>query len=77
MVKAYILMVVDAGKEEQALRKLREMDFVKEAEIVYGEYDIIAKVEVSDLKELTSKIIEKIRILPGVTLTSTMIVAEL
>ena len=76
MVKAYILMVVDAGKEINARDELLKMDFVEEAEIVYGEFDVVCKVNAKDLKELASTIIDKIRRVPGVNLTSTMIIAE-
>lgn len=49
------------------------MPEVKVAYVVYGEYDLIVKVETDTLKDLDQFITEKIRKMPEIQMTSTMI----
>ncbi|OQC52274.1 MAG: putative HTH-type transcriptional regulator [Euryarchaeota archaeon ADurb.Bin023] len=73
MVVAFALIVGDAGKEKKILESLKSMKEVEEAYIVYGEYDIVVKVNVEQLKDLDPFLTEKIRNIDGVQMTSTMI----
>ncbi|ASJ11319.1 AsnC family transcriptional regulator [Thermococcus sp. P6] len=73
MVTAFILMVTAAGKEREVMEKLLAMPEVKEAHVVYGEYDVVIKVETDTLKALDQFITEKIRKMPEIQMTSTMI----
>jgi DNA-binding Lrp family transcriptional regulator len=43
---------------------------------MYGEYDIIAKVQVDEMSQLDEFLTDKLRVLPDVYLTTTMIVAR-
>ena len=76
MVTAFILMVTAAGKEREVMEKLLAMPEVKEAYVVYGEYDLIVKVETDTLKELDRFIMENLRRMPEIQMTSTMIAIE-
>jgi len=76
MVLAYVMVRVDAGKEREVLQQVRKWAEVKEAHIIYGEWDLIIKVEVGSIEEITSFVVDKLRTLDPVKLTSTMIVAE-
>jgi len=73
MVVAFVLCVTDAGKEGEVVDALQAFDEVEEAFVVYGEYDVIAKVNVLELKMLDKFITEKIRSIKPVQMTSTMI----
>jgi len=81
-VKAYVLLKVSSGTERDVCQKIGEFDEVSEASIIYGEYDIIAKVSVDELNSLEAFISENIRSIKdakgdaAVMLTSTMIVAR-
>ena len=75
-IKAYILFKVSSGAERNVCRKISEFDKVLEASVIYGEYDMIAKVKVDDLPQLESFLTERLRSIPSVILTSTMIVAR-
>lgn len=44
--------------------------------IIYGEYDVIAKISVPDMDSLEEFLSVKMRKVPSVILTSTMIVAR-
>ena len=76
MVLAYIMVRTDAGKEREVLNKAREFPEVKEAHLIYGEWDLILKVEVESIEEITAFVVDKLRRIEAVKLTSTMIVAE-
>jgi len=73
MVTAFILMVTTPEKEREVIGKLLAMPEVKEAYVVYGEYDFVVKVETNTLKNLDQFITEKIRCMPEIQITSTMI----
>ncbi|MDH5483029.1 MAG: Lrp/AsnC ligand binding domain-containing protein [Candidatus Bathyarchaeota archaeon] len=55
---------------------MADFDEVSIAGIIYGEYDLIAKVSVPNLEALEKFLAEKIRKVPSIILTSTMIVAR-
>jgi len=75
-VNAYVLFKVNSGTEREACKKIANFDEVALAGIVYGEYDIVARVSVPDLQTLEDFLAEKIRKVPSVILTSTMIIAR-
>ncbi|MEM3627437.1 MAG: Lrp/AsnC ligand binding domain-containing protein [Candidatus Bathyarchaeia archaeon] len=75
-VQAYILFKVNSGAEREVCKNLVKLDGVLEASITYGEYDIIAKVSVPELHALEDFLSDQARKVPGVILTSTMIIAQ-
>ncbi len=75
MAEAYVLLKVNPGDERNIVKLLSELPEVKDVNELYGEWDIIIKVAVKNLEELDPILSEKIRVIKGVQLTSTMIVA--
>ncbi len=73
MVTAYVLLIVKPGEESTVAEKLKQMKEVKDISVVYGEYDIVAKVEKESMEELQNFLIKKIRAMDEVERTSTMI----
>jgi len=73
MVMAFVLCVTDAGMEREVMEQLVELDEVDEAFVLYGEYDVIAKVHVPELNMLDKFITQKMRSIKEVQMTSTMI----
>jgi len=71
---AFVLINAEIGAENEVLKALREIPEVKEAYMVYGVYDIIARVETETMQELKDTISWKIRRLDKVRSTLTMIV---
>jgi len=71
---AYVILVVEVGKEYEVLKKLLELPSVTEAHVVYGEFDVIVRLEVGSLKELEDSVM-RIRRIPGVLRSSTLISA--
>ncbi len=70
---AYLLLVVDSGSEHRIVEKLQQHKEVKEANIVTGQYDIIAKVEFRDVRDIQGFVLKHIRPLTEIRATSTMI----
>jgi len=73
---AYILISFDPGKERTGFETISKMEEVKRINIIYGEWDIIILIETEGPGALENFIIDKIRVIDGVKLTSTMIVAR-
>lgn len=73
---AFVLINVEAGAESDVLKDLIKIDGVKEAYVVYGIYDVVAKIEAENLDRLKEIITWHIRRLARVKATQTMIVIE-
>ena len=76
MPTAFVLINSELGAEEDVLAELKRMKSVKEAYMVYGVYDIVAKVESESMDKLKESISRNIRRLDKVGSTLTMIVVE-
>ncbi|MHA1777691.1 MAG: Lrp/AsnC ligand binding domain-containing protein [Promethearchaeota archaeon] len=53
-VVAFILLVTDSVATQQIFHDVKKMDKVKEAHMIYGDYDLIIKVELNNLQEMTA-----------------------
>ena len=73
MVISYILLIVKPGEESKVAEEMNKLEQVKEINIVYGEYDIVAKIEEKSMEDLQSFLIKKIRAMDQVERTSTLI----
>jgi len=76
MPEAIVLINTDIGAEEEVLQHLMKIEGVKEAYVVYGVYDIIAKINVESTEKLKDIVTSKIRKIPKVRSTLTMIIVE-
>jgi DNA-binding Lrp family transcriptional regulator len=72
MVIAYVMIVTEPGTENTIANKLKKKESVKDVGIVYGEYDIITKIEVKSMLDLQNFILE-LRKNKGIQRTTTMI----
>jgi DNA-binding Lrp family transcriptional regulator len=75
-IKAYMLLKVSSGTEREVCSQIVNFEEVLDASIVYGEYDIIVKIQVEELESLEKFLSENVRTIPSIMLTSTMIVAR-
>jgi|UniRef100_A0A7C4BBM9 DNA-binding Lrp family transcriptional regulator len=76
MPKAFVLINTEIGAEDEVLAQIKNIEEVKEAYIVYGIYDLFAKVEAESIEKLKDVVSSKIRRLPKVKSTITMIVVS-
>ncbi len=75
-IEAYIMMNIKSGSEDQVCETLTKFQEVEEIAVIYGEYDAVIKVKTSDMKSLDTFIIEKLRAIPNIFLTATMLIAK-
>ncbi|MGD2247468.1 MAG: Lrp/AsnC ligand binding domain-containing protein [Candidatus Methanofastidiosia archaeon] len=73
MIKAYILVATSIGKEKAVAEKLQKLKEVEFADILYGNWDIILRVNVGSLEELDTFLTERIRKSKNIKNTSTLI----
>lgn len=76
MTKAIILLNTDVGMEEEVSKMLSQISEVKEIYVVYGVYDVVAVVEAESFDSLRNIIVTKIRKLPHIKSTTTLVVVE-
>ena len=76
MATAFILINCHVAKEEAVLEKLKELPEIVSVSLVYGIYDIIAKVEAENLDALKKGVTGNLRAITDIRSTMTMIAVE-
>jgi DNA-binding Lrp family transcriptional regulator len=76
MPLAFILITTELGAADDVLRALTQIPAVTEAYIVYGVYDIIARIEAESMTQLRSTIRTHIRTIDNIRSTLTTIVID-
>lgn len=75
-VLAYILAKVEAGKDKEVFEEIRKLKGVKKASTTYGTYDLHIEAQFDTVEELDAFVFEKVRRIPGVIETVTMIASR-
>jgi len=73
---AFVLINTEPANEEKVLKAVSKIEGIEEAYILYGVYDILAKIKTESMENLKQTIIWQIRKIEGVVSTLTLIVAE-
>ncbi len=76
METAFVLINCDLGCEKAIIDELKHIDYVKEAQGVFGAYDIFTKLESDNIEKLRDTITWKIRKLNRVRSTLTLMATE-
>ena len=76
MPKAFLLINVESGFEDNVLKELKTFRGVEEAYYSYGVYDIITKIKAETMEQLKDMVTKQIRTLPRVRSTLTLIMIE-
>lgn len=76
MPRAFVLINVESGSEEEVLKELKLIDGVVESYFSYGVYDVIIKVKADSMEKLKDMVIRKIRSISRVRSTLTLILTE-
>tara|TARA_Y100001935_G_C16848301_1_gene287367 strand:+ start:162 stop:395 length:234 start_codon:yes stop_codon:yes gene_type:complete len=77
MAIGFVLITTEPGQEKVVRGRLEEIELVTAGWMLFGEYDLIARVQADDEYELTRCIVEEIRPMEGIVDTKTLIGAEL
>ena len=76
MAIGYVLLNVSPGAEHDVYLQLQQLESVSDATVLFGDYDVIVKLEASDLSSIAKAVVESIRQIPGVLDTKTLAGAE-
>lgn len=76
MNHAYVLFNVESNSEDQVLKDVRVVDGVQEAYVVYGVYDLAARIEAVSMTELKELVSRHLRMITNVKTTLTLILVE-
>ena len=76
MATVFVMINTELGSESMVLKRLNEIEGVKETFLVYGVYDIIARIETETMQELKDIVALKVRRLDNVRSSLTMIVIQ-
>ncbi|MDI6707823.1 MAG: Lrp/AsnC ligand binding domain-containing protein [Candidatus Thermoplasmatota archaeon] len=72
MAIGFVLISTAPAKEHDVYNELLKIPEIVELHPLFGEYDLIAKVEAEDFNALGEIVIDKIRTIPGVIDTKTL-----
>jgi DNA-binding Lrp family transcriptional regulator len=76
MYTVYVLINAKVGMEETVRKELARMSNVTRTDLLMGNYDDLAIVEGADLDTLLGGVLQKIRAMPGVEKTETLVARE-
>ncbi len=67
-----MLIDIEPTREKEVYQKLMTVEHIVELYPLFGEYDLIAKVEADSYEAIGDIVITKIRAIPGVKATKTL-----
>ncbi len=76
MPRAFVLINVESGSEDEVLKELKKLEGVEEAYFSYGVYDLITKIKADTMENLKDMVTRRIRSLNKVRSTLTLIMME-
>ena len=77
MAVGYVLVNASPGQEYNAFQAMKDIENVVDATLLFGDYDIIVKLEAEVLGQIAKIVVDIIRQVPGVTGTKTLAGAEI
>jgi DNA-binding Lrp family transcriptional regulator len=76
MPRAFVLINVESGSEDEVLKELKTIEGIEESYFSYGVYDIITKIRADTMEKLKDMVTRQIRALAKVRSTLTLIMME-
>lgn len=73
METLFLLVEVEVGKLDDVLRRMKLVPGVTEVQAVTGPFDLIVKVEAPHINEALDTVVHKIRRIPGLKSTETLV----
>lgn len=72
MATGFVLISVEPGTEREVFQEVIKIDEVVDVHLLFGEYDLIARIEAEDYDVIGDVVVNKIRKIAGVTSTKTL-----
>ncbi len=76
MIEAFVLVVVKPGTEEKVYQELKKRKDIREIYRVYGEYDLLLRVEAPEIGILDRFHDEVLRKIKNIEMTETLIASS-
>lgn len=73
MIKAYVLVVTNPGATRDVVGAISQIPGVVELHEVMGPYDIVVELEVESLRDVPPILSDKIRSVPGIESTTSLV----
>jgi len=77
LILAFVCVKIGSGEQQSLHRVVLEgvmkISGVLEAHLVFGRYDVVAKVEAKNTDDLSSLVVDRIGSIPGVLWTETFV----
>ena len=77
MSVGYVLINVEPGSEFSVFNEASSLPFVVDANLLFGDHDLILKIEAGNMGEIARIVVDNIRSIKGVQNTKTLACAEL
>ena len=77
MSVGYVLINVEPGAEYEVYNAASELPFVVDANLLFGDHDLILKIEAENMGVIARLVVDNIRSIDGVLSTKTLACAEL
>ncbi len=77
MSAGYVLVDVEPGSEYSVFEQASALPFVSDAQILFGDHDMILKIEAESMGEIARLVVDSVRPIEGITNTKTLACAEL
>ena len=76
MSLAWILISCEPGRERDVYLQLLDMESLQEVSVVYGEHDLVARIDFENDREMSKMLLNDMRNVSGVQKTETLIAVE-
>ncbi|MDE2144154.1 MAG: Lrp/AsnC ligand binding domain-containing protein [Elusimicrobia bacterium] len=76
-MKTFVLCKLTPGKEQSAVTSIRAIDGVTEVYMTFGGWDMILSAEADTVDKLSNLIVSRVRAVPGVSATETLVTTNL
>jgi len=73
MISALILLNIERGKVNETAQSLLEIEGIAEVYSVTGEYDLVARLQLSRYEDLSEVVTRRMVQLPAITKTNTLL----
>jgi DNA-binding Lrp family transcriptional regulator len=76
-MKSFVLCKLTPGKEQSSVSAIRAIEGVTEVYMVFGGWDMILAAEADTMDKLSNMIVSRVRAIPGVAATETLVTTSL
>ena len=73
---AWILISCEPGRERDVYQQLLQIPAISEVSVVYGELDLVARIDFESEKEMSKSLLGEMRHVEGIRKTETLIAVE-